>query len=353
MTPRDSKRRKFISVIWGYHKQMFSFSKAENYHVAALAAAAELGYVPEVMLVNPEVDISDDPNFDVAIRVERYSGPVSYIKYLIKNREHIIYANSFVWQSLLVSLICPHAIFMGHDSVKRKTALKQKIENFVFKRFEKIRTISQDEKDFLVGQGIPAAKIEVVPLAIDLKTFSYQENSDRSDIVFLGNVAPDKNIGDIARALALVVKKHPDVILRILGEIREPSFRELIKELGIEKNVAVKGFVPHAELSSSLNQCKICVNSSISEGQCLAVYEAAACGAALCLPTTMSFKSVFQDKALFHDLFNSRMLAQNIMRYLEDEELRTAHNKKCREMIAREYNPDAVNSKFKKLISSI
>jgi len=345
------KKDKFISIIWGYHKQMFDFFKEENYHIVALDSARNAGYEVSVYMINSQANIRDDPYSDKKIPVFEYRGPLSYLAFLFRNRNSVVYANTLVWQSLIVPFICRHSIFMAHDSVKRKTVLKQKIENFVFKRFSKIRVISEEEKDFLINQGINPENIKVIPIAIDTTTFQFDSKAKRDNIVFLGNVTPDKKIPTILLAMHLAVKKFPKLKLDIIGEIRDERFYGLVDRLKLNDNVTIIGYVPHRRLSAYLNHYKIYVNSSISEGQCLAAYESACCGAALCLPKTFSFEGVFAGKALFHDVYDHETLAGNIITYLEDENLKKEHSRACREFIEENYSPEKTNQKMKSLFS--
>jgi glycosyltransferase involved in cell wall biosynthesis len=240
---------------------------------------------------------------------------------------------------------------MAHDSVKRKTWLKQKIQNFIFKKFRGIRVISPDEKGFLISEGVSEEKISIIPIPIDVNTFRYINNKERSGIVFLGNVTPDKDIKTILNALFFVKKNYPNIKMDIIGEIRDDNFYNLLNKYELKENVFIRGFVPHKDLAHILNNYKIYVNSSISEGQCLAAYEAVSCGTALCLPETLSFKSVFSKKALFHKIGDPETLAKNIISYLKNENLRQTHVKLCQQMIKKYYNPETLNKKLKNLFA--
>ncbi|MBU4217094.1 glycosyltransferase [Candidatus Parcubacteria bacterium] len=347
-------RQDFIFMIWGYHQQMRTLSANENYHLQALKAAKLLGYQVGILSIDARADIGNDfhkvgiVNND--IKMTAYANVWQFLKYLYKNRLSVIYVNTFTWQSFLVPFICRKAVFMGHDSVQRKTLLKQRIENFVFKFFKKIRVISDEEKDFLVKQGVNEKKIVVLPLAIDVQHFS-RENIDgtRAGLIFLGNVTPDKNINTILRALAIVKATLLDIRLDVVGEVRDPEFDKLIKEHDLANVVKIHGFVAHDHLLPYLQKTKIYLNSSISEGQCLAAYEAALSGNALCLPATLSFSGVFKDKALFHSVYDHEKLAKNILYYLKNEQIMHEHNMKCREFISKIYTPELIMNKTQEL----
>ena len=55
---------------------------------------------------------------------------------------------------------------MGHTHPKRQTVLKQKIFNFSMMFFTKLRLNNNEEKDFLLKEGLKKEKLKVVPLSI-------------------------------------------------------------------------------------------------------------------------------------------------------------------------------------------
>lgn len=344
-------RKKFVSIIWGYHKQMDVLSPFENYHLHAISSAIKAGYECEVMMVDGDNSISSNPNLPSSVVVNKYSGVLSYVLFLLRNRCSVVYANSFVWQSFLVPLVCSSSIFMGHDSVMRKNKLKQVVQNFVFRLFKRIRVVTEEEKNYLINQGIDAEKISVLPLVVDGAVFYDQKRTNRSNFVFLGNVTPDKNIKTILEAFSIVTSLRENIKLIIIGEVRDDSFYVLLENLGITESVTVRGFIPHSNLCDELNACAVYVNSSISEGQCLAAYEAALCGLSLCLPWTLSFSGVFGDSALFHGVYDSRKLADNMMSSLNVE--RHKEIERAKGLVLAKCNYETIETEEVKLFKSV
>lgn len=345
------KNPKFVDIIWGYHEQLAKLSPVENYHMQALEVANSLGYDLDILLINSAANIKNDPNFANRANICHYESIFKYIFFLFRNRKSLIYANTYTWQSFLAPFICRRVIFMGHDSVVRKNWKKQLIQDFVFRFFYKIRVISEGEKIFLEKRGIKSKKIFVIPLAIDVNNFYFSDKVARNNLVFLGNVTPDKNIKDILLALNEVVKMFPNLKLEIFGEIRDANFYSIVDSLGLKNNIIIHGFVPHSSLAPYLRKTLIYVNSSISEGQCLAAYEAVLAGNALCLPNTISFTDVFKDSALFHNLYDSSQLAKNIIKYLTDINL-INNNVLCgQNYVLDNYTKEKINNQVEKLFS--
>lgn len=241
---------------------------------------------------------------------------------------------------------------MGHSQPIRQTKIKQKIFNFTMRFFSKMRLTNEEEKDFLLKQKIKEKKLKVIPLAVSNKIYQFKNDyQNRKDLVYFGNITKTKNLNTILKAFKIVLEENKDIKLHIIGEILEKDFEKQIKELNIFDNVAIHGFCPAEKANELLNNFKICINSSFQEGQCLSVYNAALAGCALCLPDIMSFRGVFKDKAMFHNREDHEKLAENIIFYLKNSEIRIKHNNLCREMIKDNYNYNIISEKLKKMLT--
>lgn len=343
-----------VSIIWGYSTHMYKFAPEENYHLHVLNIAKEVGYIPVVIIRQTERNIENDPCFDKNIKVINYKNIFNYFFQIIKYscKGAVFYINSVEPQSLCVPFLARKTIFMGHTQPIRQTKFKQKVFDFVMSLVFKIRLNNEEEKQFLLKRGLNKNKLEVVPLAISEKV--YQFNGDyhqRENIVYFGNITKKKNLITILKAFKIVLEENKDIKLHIIGEILEKDFEKQIKELNIFDNVVIHGFCPAEKANELLNNFKICINSSFQEGQCLSVYNAALAGCALCLPDIMSFRGVFKDKAIFHNREDHEKLAENIIFYLKNSEIRIKHNNLCREMIKDNYNYNIISEKLKKMLT--
>ena len=348
------KNKYLVSIIWGYSKRMYDFAIEENYHLHVLNIAKELGYIPVVIIKQEKGDIENDPNFDKNIKIINYKNLFNYffqiIKYSFKNS--IFYVNSVEPQSLCIPFLARNTIFMGHTHPVRQTKFRQIIFNFSMKYFDKIRLNNTDEKQFLLNQGIDKNKLKVVPLAISNRIYQFNNNyKHRKDIVYFGNVTLKKNLKTILKAFKIVLEEDKNLKLHIIGATLDSNSQKLLINLNIINNVIIHGFISLKELSIILNNFKIYINSSYDEGQCVAVYNASLSGCALCLPNIMSFRGVFKNKALFHEVNDYKKLAENIIFYLDNPQIASEYNKLCREMIIKNYNYQKISEDMKELFT--
>jgi 1,2-diacylglycerol 3-alpha-glucosyltransferase len=130
-------------------------------------------------------------------------------------------------------------------------------------------------------------RVTVIPTGIDLKP--YQEANGRSlrqqrrwgddqrIIISIGRLAAEKNFTTLIKAMPLVMEKHPDVRLAIIGEGPDKSaLQKLAKKLNIEERVEFVGRVPFAEIPNYLKAADIFSFASITETQGLVTMEAMA-----------------------------------------------------------------------------
>lgn len=148
---------------------------------------------------------------------------------------------------------------------------------------------SQGMEKILRQYGVES-HIEVVPNGADLRPFQTAQPLSRTDfgfsaddilLVYMGRVAPEKNLDFLFRAFAGVARTIPNVYLLVLGggpkEYEEKLFA-VPGELQIEGRIKCTGMIPYAELPSYLKMCDMFVTASVTEVHPFSVIEAMASG---------------------------------------------------------------------------
>lgn len=332
---------------------MYGFAPEENYHLHALKVAKDLGFKPYAIVKGNKENIQNDPHFDKDIEVIDYKNNFQFFFHVIKFsfQNSLFYVNSYEWQSFIIPFLARRTIFMAHTQPKRQTSRKQKIQNFVYKFFTTIRLNNEKEKQFLLQQNTPEKKLSVVPLVVSQDVFKLTNtNSQRKDLVYFGNVTEKKNLPTIIKAFELVKSNHPEIKLHIIGTIYDKNVEQIIQSSPFIQDIILHGFLPNEILVQELNKTLIYLNSSFDEGQCVAVYDAALSGCALCLPNIMSFEGVFKDSALFHDVMDYEKMAQNIIYYLNHPDIIEKFKKHNIDMISKYYSIETIEKKLKELI---
>lgn len=378
MLNKKTKNKYFINFIQDYFKSLHGFSSVENYHLHTFLVAKEAGYNKLITIIKGGEDIlKNDPNlkilqekYNIDLKIVPYKNIFNFIykilKYSLKFSRSTFYTNGhnlYMYSCIILPKIFSFGlvknIFMAHTQPLRgglgKAKLKQFIQDEIIFRFfvDRIRLNNLTEEKFLFSGGIKKEKLFVVPLVVDDKLFSKTINvEERKDLLYFGQLTKKKNVTNILKAFKQVLEqeKYQDLKLHIIGKVGvDYDLEKDIKDLNLENNIIKYGFVPLEELNEKLNQTLIYLNDSEDEGQCVAVFEAALAGNALCLPNIMSFREVFQDCALIHKQGNIKNLTENIINYLENPQKIENDNEKAIQMIKKDYNEKIVGEKMKEL----
>lgn len=132
--------------------------------------------------------------------------------------------------------------------------------------------------------------MHIVPTGIDLNRFSNGDGSrfrrkfrispNRQMLLFVGRVAPEKNVDFLIRMLGKVVVRFPDLLLVIVGGGHDlERLQDFAHSLGLSMNVLFTGWLfRDTELLDCYDAADIFVFASRTETQGLALLEAMAMG---------------------------------------------------------------------------
>lgn len=118
--------------------------------------------------------------------------------------------------------------------------------------------ISEGLKRYFVENDCEPKRVHVVNMIVDPDRFNgIRKQKKESYIAYCGTAGNNKDgVDQLIKAFALVVKKHPEFKLYIIGKKPSPklpfSNLDLVKELGIVNNVVFTGVVPASEIPQML-----------------------------------------------------------------------------------------------------
>ena len=128
---------------------------------------------------------------------------------------------------------------------------------------------------------ISPEKITVIGNGIDLqKINSIQASNQISDIFFSGRLVKEKKADILIKALKVIRKTFPDIMVVIVGDGPEKdNLQKLAQQYEVDNNIIFLGFVrSNDELLGLMKSSKIFASPSIREGFGMAAIEALACG---------------------------------------------------------------------------
>jgi glycosyltransferase involved in cell wall biosynthesis len=147
--------------------------------------------------------------------------------------------------------------------------------------------IGEAQAAVLTSAGLPPA--DIIPPGIDLQHFSPGDRAearrraklpaDAAIVLYVGRLAPDKNVETLMRAFARLPPRSPRPRLLIVGDgPLRPELDRLSSQLGIEAFTTFLPFVPHQDLHWYYRGADVMVvPSNYLETFCMVALEAIAC----------------------------------------------------------------------------
>jgi len=139
--------------------------------------------------------------------------------------------------------------------------LSRAVETHALKRVDAVTTICEGLRREIIGRGVPAAKVTVIPNAVDVARFVARDVRDealaralglagRTVLGFLGSFYPYEGLDLVIAALPEVLRAMPETVLLLVGGgPAEDELRALARRLGVGERVIFAGRVPQGEIA--------------------------------------------------------------------------------------------------------
>ncbi len=219
---------------------------------------------------------------------------------------------------------------------------------------------SSDLKEDLVKAGIDKSRIDLVIYGVDDKKISFSEkervalrcswgvSEDDTVLLLIGRFVPKKGFSTAFKALKYITECKKNVRMVVVGDGPQKSnYLDILREDGTESYVTFIGEIPTGELSKYYSACDIFLMPSQrlpSDGLNVVVPEAMACGRAV-----VASKVGGNDLVIFpgsngylHDENDSKLLADFVLKLMEDPELGKRMGKNSLQLIRDRFNWDAI-----------
>jgi glycosyltransferase involved in cell wall biosynthesis len=187
----------------------------------------------------------------------------------------------------------------------------------------------------------------------NLLTIKKKLKDKRNLVGYIGRLASGKGIPDFIKAMSLILKERGEVEFLIGGD--GPLFDEIKKDLndnGLRDKVKLTGWITHDKLPDYLNELKVLVLPSYSEGLPNIMLEALACGTPVLATPVGGVPDVIKDGETGFILENNspEVIAENVMLVLEHPDLeRIMEN--GRGLVEREFSYDAAVERYRKILN--
>ncbi len=140
------------------------------------------------------------------------------------------------------------------------------IETWAIKRADHVFTICEGLRADIVGRGIPATKVTVIPNAVDIESFQLSGDADpvlreqlglanTTVVGFVGSFYAYEGLDLLLDAFPALLHKRPELrLLLVGGGPQDANLKAQAQRLGVADKVVFTGRVPHNQVSRYYDQ---------------------------------------------------------------------------------------------------
>ena len=266
----------------------------------------------------------------------------------------LIHAHLFptiYWASLAARGLKVKLVYTEHSTSnsRRNKSYFRPIERFMYSRYDRIISISQQTQDALISWlGQHDERFVVVNNGVDTTKFcSIKVPVMPKSLIMVSRFASSKDQETVIRAMELIDK---EAVLRFVGDGENRRHCEdLAKELGISDRIQFLG--SRSDVAELVAASYIGIQSSNWEGFGLTAVEMMACGKPVIATNVDGLKQVVEGAGEIFTLGNASELAARVNYLLADNMYYKKISSRCRQR-ALEYDIHAMSKKYINIYNS-
>jgi glycosyltransferase involved in cell wall biosynthesis len=250
----------------------------------------------------------------------------------------------------------------GTDLYSLRSSAMVRLKLFVAKRAAALTVVSTPMRSELERIGADPAKIDVIPMGVDLRArFSPDPRTMRSvdEILFVGRLTETKGLRHLVAAMPAVLAARPSAHLTIVGFGPELEERKAqANALGVTHRIRFEGAVPQSDLPAFYRRAAVLAapfeeaGSGAREGLGLVMVEALGCGCPVvttCQPATGDVFGAAEPAGLAEP-GSSASLASALVRVLDDPISARAATAALRDSVVERFDSGHVASRYSDLL---
>ncbi len=241
-----------------------------------------------------------------------------------------------------------------HSTTLMKGRLYTSLELLTNQSLDLYITVSEKDRQMLLGSGIPEDAIELIYNTIDLDVSSISSDADSLRKQFdlpphsivctgIGRLVPQKGFDILIESFTKIASQIPDLYLLIIGEGDDKEkLSSQIRAAGLETRIRLLGYQDRPKVMSILKASDIFVMPSRYEGTPIALLEAAALARPILAACAGGIPElVTHDQHAFlvptHD---PEALAQGFLRLALDREYAQRLGQNAQRRVQERFNPE-------------
>jgi len=243
------------------------------------------------------------------------------------------------------------------------SVLLSMIVSMCLRASDRVIALTETLRDLAMRMGVDERRIVVIPILMredilrpenyDAETLRVKMGLTGKVILFVGRLAPEKNVDVLIKAFRGVLDEFGDAWLLIVGDgpLRR-RLQKLAKELGVAKRVRFTGAVPREKVPEFLAVADVFVLPSSVEGLPKALLEALAMGKPVVATIAPGIVDVVKHgrEALLVPVKNVDALRKALLMVLKDEKLAKRLSENARRTFKHCYSYEELYPRLKPLI---
>jgi len=289
------------------------------------------------------------------------------VRLLRRETFDIIHAHWLIPQALIVVLARlvvknpPLLLCTSHgsDLFALRGKLFRQLKRFIIARITAMTVVSEAMRNTALSLGANDDRLKVIPMGVDLKKQFVPPLSrhDKKTLLFVGRLVKQKGISYLLAALPLILKKHPQTTLTIIGSgADEEKFKQQTIKLGLTQSVKFLGAVKNHQLPAFYQSAKIVMfPSTEAEGFGLTVVEALGCECAVVATDLPAMQDILTDNetGLIVPQKNALALANKVNYLLDNPALFLRLGKPGRKYVLERYDWEIITKRYDMLMENM
>ena len=180
-------------------------------------------------------------------------------------------------------------------------------------------------------------------------------DSRESSIGYIGRLSEEKGIMNFLGSILTIHEKKVKLNFLIVGDgVQRDKINIYIRENGLDNYVELTGWIPHNELPLYLNQLKLLVLPSYSEGLPNIMLEAMACGTPVLATPVGAIPDIIKDGETGFLMENNspECIAANVIRALEHPDLEGVAER-ARALVEREFTFEKAVERWRAILEEV
>ena len=246
----------------------------------------------------------------------------------------------------------------------KSSRIRRRLAQWVMGRADYITCVTKELAGICLALGAEEDQTEVAPWGVDTSVFHPGDAAEAkkagTKILSIRAMRPLYNPDDIARAIPLVLKNHPEARFIIMTYGCDPAalagFKKRVGDAGVDPVVEYVGELKSDTAIADLyRRAQIAISIPSSDGNPLSVIEALACG---CVPVLSDLPSLHEwvtegEEGLYIPLGDVNAIARAITSLIENDGMRNNIRRKGIHMVRQKADARILMGHYEEIYRSL